>query len=238
MLKTIFKLKEITLNNPICKQIESMLCLYIENKLSLEEKLFVENHFNKCKTCYKKYLEMKEILKNLHFEYTKLMKELKETEEKKVFCIREYENFFENISPYIDDELCYEDSIKFRKYLLKSKSARGELASAYSLKNNIKNSIKDFKDKLNINYSNKIIKELQGKNLNTVENFYKNVAIFVGFLISTLVLVSVYLGFNYLNEALAKEPDNAIIKTIEIPDEDNMVEFTFDDNNNPLIISK
>ena len=121
------------MNNPICKQIESMLCLYIENKLTIEEKLFVENHFNECETCYKKYLEMKEILKNLHFEYTKLMKELKESEEKKVFCIREYENFFENISPYIDDELCYEDSIKFRKYLLKSKTARGEYPNGTGL---------------------------------------------------------------------------------------------------------
>lgn len=238
MLKTIFKLKEIPLNNPICKQVESMLCLYIENKLTLEEKLFVENHFDKCKTCYKKYLEMKEILKNLQFEYAKLMKELKESEEKKVFCIREYENFFENISPYIDDELCYEDSINFRKYLLKSKSARSELASAYSLKNNIKNSINEFKDKLNINYSNKIIRELQGKNFNIIESFYKNVAIFIGFLISTLILISIYLGFSYLNEAFAEETDNSIIKTIEIPNENEMIEFTFDENNNPLIIAK
>ena len=38
------------------------------------------------------------------------------------------ENFLENISPYIDDELCYDDSIKFRRYLLKSKQARTELA--------------------------------------------------------------------------------------------------------------
>ena len=163
---------------------------------------------------------------------------LKTKQEKKVFCIREYENFFENISPYIDDELCYEDSINFRKYLLKSKSARSELASAYSLKNNIKISINEFKDKLNINYSNKIIRELQGKNFNIIESFYKNVAIFIGFLISTLILISVYLGFSYLNEAFAEETDNSIIKTIEIPNENEMIEFTFDENNNPLIIAK
>ena len=66
------------------------------------------------------------------------MLELKKAESEKIFSIREYEAFHQNISPYIDDELCYEDSIKFRKYLLKSKSARNELASAYGLKNNIK----------------------------------------------------------------------------------------------------
>lgn len=226
------------MNNPICKQIESMLCAYIENKLTLEEKIFVENHFKSCPSCHKKYIEMRQILNNLHIEYAKLMKELKESEEKKVFRIREYETFYENISPYIDDELCYEDSINFRKYLLKSKSARSELANAYSLKNNIKNSINDFKEKTNINYSKKIIKELQGKSFNFVENFYKNVAIFIGFLISTLILISVYLGFSYINEAFAQDTDNTIVKSIEIPNENEMIEFTFDEKNNPLIISK
>ena len=215
-----------------------MLCLYIENKLSFEERIFVKEHFDICPTCYKKYLEMKEIFKNLHFEYAKLMKELDKTDTEKIFSIREYETFYKNISPYIDDELCYEDSIKFRKYLLKSKSARSELASAYGLKNNIKNSIDDYKNKLNINFSNKIINKLQGKNFDFFENFYKKTAIFVIFLISTLIIFSIYLGFSYVNEAFAKDSDNTIVKTIEIPNENDMIEFTFDENNNPLLISK
>ena len=226
------------MKSPICKQIESMLCLYIENKLSFDERVFVKSHLKDCSDCYKKYLEMKNIFKNLHFEYSKLMSELKKAESEKVFSIREYENFYENISPYIDDELCYEDSIKFRKYLLKSKSARKELSNAYGLKNNIKNSINDFKEKLNINYSNKVIKELKGKNFNIFEKYYKNAAIFVGFLISALILISIYLGFSYIDEAFAKNTDNAIVKSIEIPNEDKMIEFTFDSNEKPILISK
>lgn len=226
------------MNNLICKKIEGLLCLYIENKLSLDEKIFVENHFKVCPNCYEKYLEMKKIFKNLHFEYAKLMQELNFSDSQKAFSIREYENFYQNISPYIDDELCYEDSIKFRKYLLKSKSARLELSSAYGLKNNIKNSFDDFKNKLNINFSKKITKQLQGKNFNLFENYYKKVAIFVAFLISSLVLISVYLGFNYINTAFDKNSNNTIVKSIEIPDENNMIEFTFDDKNNPILISK
>ena len=238
MFKTIFNLKETILNKSICKQIESMLCLYIENKLTFEERVFVKTHLRDCESCYKKYLEMKNIFKNLHLEYSKLMSELKTAEAEKVFNIREYENFYQNISPYIDDELCYEDSIKFRKYLLKSKSARRELANAYGLKNNIKNSINDFKDKLNINFANKVINELQGKNFNIFERYYKNAAIFVAFLLSTLILFSVYLGFNYLNEAFAEDSDKTIVKSIEIPNENEMIEFTFDKNNKPILIAK
>ena len=226
------------MNKSICKQIEGMLCLYIENKLSNEERFFVKSHFEQCPTCYKKYLEMKKIFQNLHNEYEKLMLELKKAESEKIFSIREYENFYKNISPYIDDELCYEDSIKFRKYLLKSKSARNELASAYDLKNNIKYSINDFKDKLNINFSNKIINKLQGKNFDILDFIYPKAAILLTFLISTLILVSIYLGFNYINEAFAKDTDNAIVKSIEIPNEKDMMEFTFDQNNKAIIISK
>ena len=226
------------MNKSICKQIEGMLCLYIENKLSIEERIFVKKHFEQCPTCYKKYLEMKKIFKNLHNEYEKLMLELKKAESEKIFSIREYEAFHQNISPYIDDELCYEDSIKFRKYLLKSKSARNELANAYSLKNNIKYSINDFKDKLNINFSSKIINKLQGKNFDILEIIYPKTVILLSFLISTLILISIYLGFSYINETFAKDTDNSIVKSIEIPNEKNMIEFTFDNNNKPIIISK
>ena len=114
-----------------------MLSLYIENKLNDKDKFFVENHFLSCINCYQKYLEMKKIMKNLHLEYQKLLDEFDKLESSQNFSIREYETFYNNISPYIDDELNYEESIKFRKYILKSKPARAELANAYKLKNNI-----------------------------------------------------------------------------------------------------
>ena len=102
------------MDNPVCRKITSMLSLFIEHKLSESDSLFVENHLYKCPTCYKKYIEMKEIINNLHFEYEKLLSEFDKIEAEKTFNIREYELFYNNISPYIDDELCYDDSVKFR----------------------------------------------------------------------------------------------------------------------------
>lgn len=227
------------MNNPLCKKVISMLSLYIENKLDDDDRLFIENHFLECSSCYQKYIEMKEIISNLHFEYEKLLNEFERIESNKMFNIREYEMFYKNISPYIDDELCYDESIKFRKYLLKSKPARAELASAYGLKNNIRSSVAMFKDNLNINFSKKVIKKLLDENKDSFDNVYKRAAVVLGFMISALVIVSVYMGFNYISESFAQNTHENIVKTIQIPDNDeDLIEFSFDDNGEALLTAK
>ena len=223
------------IDKSICKKVVSLLSLYVDNKLDIEDKLFVENHFIVCSDCYQKYLEMKEIINNLHFEYEKLLSEFERIESNKMFNIREYEMFYKNISPYIDDELCYDESINFRKYLLKSKPARTELANAYGLKNNIKHSVADFKNGLNVNYSKRIIKKLKEENRDTFDNVYKRAAVVLGFMILSLVFVSAYVGMNYIQNSYSKIPQEKIVDTIEIPKEEQMVEFFFDDNNEPLL---
>lgn len=227
------------MNNPLCKKVISMLSLYIENKLDNDDRLFIENHFLECSSCYQKYIEMKEIISNLHFEYEKLLNEFERIESNKMFNIREYEMFYKNISPYIDDELCYDESIKFRKYLLKSKPARAELASAYGLKNNIRSSVAMFKDNLNINFSKKVMKKLLDENKDSFDNVYKRAAVVLGFMISALVIVSVYMGFNYISESFAQNTHENIVKTIQIPDNDeDLIEFSFDDNGEALLTAK
>lgn len=227
------------MGNIVCKKVVSLLFLYIENKLDDEDRFYVENHFQTCNECYNKYLEMKEIINNLHFEYEKLLNEFERIESNQIFNIREYENFYKNISPYIDDELCYDECIKFRKYLLKSKSARSELAGAYGLKNNIKNSANDFRNKLNINYSHKILKKIQEDNKYSFDNIYKRAAIIIGFMISSLIFISIYLGFNYIEESFAANNEKIeIIKTINFPNEEELVEFKFDKNKNAILTAK
>ena len=216
------------INKSVCKKVISLLSLYIENKLDLEDRIFVENHFIDCSDCYQKYLEMKEIMNNLHFEYEKLLSEFERIETNKMFNIREYESFYKNISPYIDDELSYDESINFRKYLLKSKPARAELAVAYGLKNNIKHSVADFKNGLNFNLSKKIVKQIKEENRDTFDNIYKRAAVVLGFMIFSLAIFSIFMGINYLNQSLAQLPEEQIVNTIEIPKEKDMVEFFFD----------
>ena len=216
-----------------------MLLSYIEHKLGAEEVLFVENHFKYCSDCYTKYLEMKEIVKNLHFEYEKLLKDFERVEASQVFNIREYEMFYKNISPYIDDELSYDDSIKFRKYLLKSKHARAELANAYNLRNNIRHSTAIFKDNLNVNFSKKIIKQLKNENKYTFDEVYKRAAVIIGIMISTLLIISLFVGFSYMTHSVAQAEtiSNADLQ-IDFPNPDDMAEFTFDYGPFALLVNK
>lgn len=227
------------MNNLDCKKVTSMLLSYIEHKLTDEERLFVENHFRCCSDCYTKYLEMKEIVKNLHFEYEKLLKDFERVEANQIFNIREYETFYKNISPYIDDELSYDDSIKFRKYLLKSKQARNELANAYNLRNNIRHSTAVFKDNININFSKKIIKQLKNENKYTFDEVYKRAALIIGIMLSTLIIISFFVGFSYMTNSVAQAEtvSNSDLK-IEFPRQEDMAEFTFDYGPDALLVNK
>ena len=204
-----------------------MLTMYIENKLNDEDRFFVENHFFNCSSCYQKYLEMKKIISNLHFEYEKMLDEFEKIESDKIFNIREYEMFYHNISPYIDDELNYDESVKFRKYLLKSKSARTELAGAYTLKNNIKHSVALFKENLNINFSKKIIKKLQAENEEVFDIIYKRAAIVLCFMISSLIIIAVYISFSYLQDTFTSASNLNEVETIEFPIDNDWVEFFY-----------
>lgn len=226
------------MENPICKKVASMLSLYIENKLDEDDVFFIENHLHKCRKCYKKYLEMKEVINNLHFEYEKLLSEFEQLEANKMFNIKEYELFYDNISPYIDDELCYDESIKFRKYLLKSKPARTELANAYGLKNNIRNSVVNFKDNLNVNFSKKIIKKLQEQNKDSFENVYNRAAIVFGFMVSILIIVSVYFGLSFINNSYIKAHAAEVATIFNFPKDEDLVEFYFDVSGEAILALK
>lgn len=215
-----------------------MLSLYIENKLDDEDRFFVENHFLNCINCYQKYLEMKKIMNNLHLEYQKLLDEFDKLESNQNFSIREYETFYNNISPYVDDELNYEESIKFRKYILKSKPARVELANAYKLKNNIKRSVAKLKDNANINFSKKILKKLKEEKRDTFDIIYQRAAIILGFTLSTIIIIGIYMSFSYIQEAFAENNNKQVIQTIEFPNDEDWVEFTYDRNNKPLLTQK
>ncbi len=229
--------------NSVCKKVLSLLSLFIEQKLDEEDSFFVESHLMKCSECYKKYLEMKAVIDNLHFEYKKLKDELERIDSSSTFNIREYENFYNNISPYIDNELSYEDSIKFRKYLMNSKSARAELAQAYGLRNNIKNSVNSLMENLNINFSKKIIKQLKKEEPDSFDRIYKRAAIAVCISIIFLAIISV-IGFEYIQKSVANAHTHNLSKPIqteeifEFPDDEDYIDFSFDENNQALLTNK
>lgn len=220
-----------------------MLAAFIENKLDDENKFLVQAHLMKCQSCYQKYVEMKKVMNSLHIEYEKLMDELDKIEAENTFSIRDYDNFYENISPYIDDELSYEDSIKFRKYLLSSKPARKELASAYKLRNAIKQSISKMTNSLNINFSKRIIKKLKSEQNESFDNIYRRAAIALTVMLIALIIIS-FIGLSYMNKSFAHNKHHKLtqnaekINVIQFPKDEDFIEFYFDENNQPILTEK
>lgn len=224
----------------VCKKVESLLGAYIEKKLPLDEVNFVKAHLKKCPVCYEKYITMKNVLNNLRFEYEKLINEFEKIEADRIFNIREYENFYNNLSPYLDDELNYDESIKFRTYLLKSKSARSELALSYNLRNNIKNAFELYKNGIHPNYSKNIINKIKKESVPEKKYNYAGVAIIIVFSLFMALLFLLF-GYSYINEAYADnigDIGSKEIKVFEIPDEEEFVEFTFDEQQNFLLTAK
>lgn len=166
-----------------CKQVDSMISLYIDEKLTDEHKALLERHFAQCPFCYQKYLNMKNIIENLKVSYEKIVKDVETVETANLFNIRDYEKFYNNVSAYVDNELDYEESIDFRKYLLKSKSARNDLKNMYIMQNHIKDSFTQCILNCEANLSKKVISEL--KKEQQVNKPYMKVAILFGLVLLT-----------------------------------------------------
>lgn len=192
-----------------CKKVSSMMSLYIDDKLNDEHKSMIEEHFNNCPTCYQKYLNMKNIIENLKLSYDKIIKNVETVETASLFNIREYEKFYNNISAYMDNELDYEESVEFRKYLLQSKGARSDLRNMYVLQNHIKDSFTKCILENNINLSKKVISTLK-KETKTHPIVYFKVAIIFGLLLFSGSALYLFMHPEKLHHPIIKKPKRVL----------------------------
>ncbi|MDD3236708.1 MAG: zf-HC2 domain-containing protein [Candidatus Gastranaerophilales bacterium] len=179
------------MDNNICKQVNSMISLYIDGKLNDEHKQIVEKHFEECPKCFEKYKAMKEVVENLKLSYERLLNEFEAMENANLFNIREYERFSDNLSAYMDNELSYEESVKFRKYLLKSKSARNDLTTAYKVKNAMQDTIlANYLDN-QFDFSKKIVTQLKKEDKKYLLKTYTKAAIIAGLLLFSTATIMI-----------------------------------------------
>ena len=144
-----------------CKKVSSMLSLYIDNKVTPEQKSFIDEHLANCEECYKKYVYLKSLIKNLKDSYKQVLELARKKQQKADFNIKQHEIFLQNLSPYIDNELDAQDCFEFRKYLIKSKNAQKELKNIYTLQKEMKKAYAKTEAKLPYDqskYIKKIIK--------------------------------------------------------------------------------
>lgn len=168
-----------------------MISLYIDGKLNDEHKQIVEKHFEECPKCFEKYKAMKEVVENLKLSYERLLNEFEAMENANLFNIREYERFSDNLSAYMDNELSYEESVKFRKYLLKSKSARNDLTTAYKVKNAMQDTIlANYLDN-QFDFSKKIVTQLKKEDKKYLLKTYTKAAIIAGLLLFSTATIMI-----------------------------------------------
>lgn len=204
-----------------CKKVTSMLSLYIDDRLNDEHKAFVEDHFQKCPQCFQKYKDMKNIIENLKFSYEKILKEVEGIETVNLFNIREYEKFYNNISAYIDNELTYDESIEFRKYLLKSKAARVDLRNSYNLESQIQDSISKCINNCEVKLAKKVVKKIKKGRKTVNNNVYLKVAIISGLLLFTSsgMYVFKHSDKNYNQEFIKPQKKIIYVKKTATPSE-------------------
>ena len=123
-----------------CRKVLSLLALYIDDKLDVETREFVENHLRICPACNKKYVMMKELIIELRNAYKQFSDESASQEKKVQFNIKEHERFQDNLSAYFDNELPLEESLSMKKYMIKIPKARRDLENLYHLHNIINSS--------------------------------------------------------------------------------------------------
>ena len=140
-------------NKDVCKRISSMLSLYIDNRVTYPQRAFIEEHLSTCKECYKKYLYLKSLIKDLKDSYKQVLEVAIKKQKQQTFSIREHEKFLSNLSSYIDNELEAKECFEFRKYLIKSKSAQKELKNTYRIQKEMRISFDKRKKEINTDFS-------------------------------------------------------------------------------------
>ena len=188
------------MDKTLCKKINSLIALYVENRLSKEEQSIVENHLIECQECRDKYVQMKDAIKNLRKSYENLLEEFKQIEENNLFKIKEHEIFYSNISSYIDNELPYNEAVKFRQYLLRSKPAQKGLREAYSLKDKLQKTFSDYSDNLKINCAKNIIETLKHERKEPIGMVFRRMVITLGILLLFTIAFFVYVTTVYNNQ--------------------------------------
>lgn len=150
-------------NKAICRRVSAMLSLFIDNKVTYQERAFIEEHISNCKDCYKKYLYLKSLIKDLKDSYKHILELTQKKQEQKMFSIRAHERFLEALYPYVDNELSTVENQEFRDYLTNSKNAQRQLKNVYSLQRELKSSFDKTRKSFQKDLSSLVINSLKNR---------------------------------------------------------------------------
>lgn len=139
-------MKENTKTN--CIKYEKILPLFFHNKLGIEEKLFIKEHSKVCTFCKQKFLFMQKVYRDFNKLKTKYIK--KNYERAGIYTINEYNNFEENLSAYIDNELGIKEAIKIKEFIIRHPYAKAKFKEDMALLRLFKQDLEMYRQKINM----------------------------------------------------------------------------------------
>lgn len=155
-----------------CGQINGLLAFYIDDKLTENLKELVSKHLNICPACKEKFEALKSMILSLRDAYATISAVGAERKQH-MFESKQYQEFQNNLSAYVDNELSDMDNLKLKRYAISNPLARQDLDEMYHLERILANSFSKTKRSFRQDYAKEILKDLD---LN--EQIYSNGAFF------------------------------------------------------------
>lgn len=178
-------------DNLTCVQVGALLPFYIDDKLSLHLKHFVEAHLQNCPKCRVKYEALQKMIYSLRKSHENVNSEDFDMNENGVSS-----ELQTNLSAYVDNELNEIESVRLKKQIISNPKVRSELESMCLTQKLLSTSFEkeenDFKD----DYSRLIFNKIDAfEDVNMPDPFVKHFMI----LTSSLILLMVGALFIFMH---------------------------------------
>ena len=140
-----------------CEQVLSLMIFYSEDRLNKKLKQSIDEHLKNCTKCYNVYKQAKINLSQIYAvpEFTP------------PYITKQYEQFKNNLSAYIDNELDENASIRMKKIVISNPMARKDLEDSYEFKKLLQNSFDKIQNECRHDYSKNIVRQLSSEQRNT-----------------------------------------------------------------------
>lgn len=168
--------------NLTCNQVEALINLYIEGKLSEVMRKYVDLHIKFCPHCKKKIEDLKSVLN----KYDKPQSPSVIQEEN--FS----QEFINNLSAYVDNELNSNDNIKIKKMTISNPNAREKLEKMYRFKKLMLSAYEKTKNDYKNDVSKIIMAQVLEHDNYSTECFQKLIILFC------VIVLCILAGFFYL----------------------------------------
>lgn len=168
--------------NLTCSQVEALINLYIEGKLSDVMCKCVDLHIKKCPHCREKIEHLKSILSK--YDNKKNTQDIPQ----EMFS----QDFINNLSAYLDNELNSNENIKIKKMAISNPSARDKLEKMYKFKKLMLSAYEKTKNDYKNDFSKMIMAQVLEHNPYSTDCFQKLIILFC------IIVMCILIGFLYL----------------------------------------